>query len=91
MKPGANSPHHGSGTPVVKPRGHAITIYVPDHATKDQVEHIQQTLQMAVDKLPDRAFIIVDLPKGLSADLAIQLKHEMQQIADEVSREFPGA
>jgi len=78
-------------TPMVRPRGHAITIYVADHATKEQVEHIQQTLQMAVDKLPDRAFIIVDLPKGLSADLAIQLKHEMQQIADEVSREFPGA
>ena len=72
-------------------RGHALTIYVPDHATKEQVEHIQETLQIAVDKLPDRAFIIVDLPKGLSADLAIELKREMQQIADEVSREFPGA
>jgi len=72
-------------------RGHAVTIYVPDHATKEQVDHIQETLQIAVDKLPDRAFIIVDLPRGLSADLAIELKREMQQIADEVSREFPGA
>ena len=45
--------------------GHAITLYVPDHATKEQVEHIQQTLQISIDRLPDRAFIIVMLEGGV--------------------------
>jgi len=62
---------------------HAITIYIPDHATKDQVEHIQQTLQIAVDRLPDRAFIIVDVPKHVPAWRVIEMKRQMQRMVED--------
>ena len=74
---------HATGSRAANRHGHAITLYVADHATKEQVEHIQQTLQIAIDKLPDRAFIIVDVPKHIPSWRVIEMKHEIQRmIAD---------